>query len=337
MGNCFGGHPEPSHKAAQTQVNARAKEMKKEIKLLLLGSGESGKSTFFKQVKIIHNNGFTPEELSQYKSSIYANILHTIKQLSESCIKQGIPFANDENMARAKRVIELTESDTSLLLTACNVYTQQVHDDVDSLWRDKALKQMFERRYDYHVFDGAQYFFANLDRLKPPNYVPTPEDILRCRRKTTGIIEIAFYYKGFTFKLFDVGGQRNERKKWIHCFENVSAVIFVASLSDYDQKCYEDDVTNRMMESLDLFDEMTNNNWFKTTTIMLFLNKTDIFREKIKKNDLKVCFEDFDGGSDFERSIKFIEQKFLDVNKYDPKRIYTHFTCATDTDAVRHT
>lgn len=139
------------------------------------------------------------------------------------------------------------------------------------------------------------------------------------------------------FLTSDVGGQRNERKKWIHCFENVSAVIFVASLSDYDQKCYEDDVTNRMMESLDLFDEMTNNNWFKTTTIMLFLNKTDIFREKIKKNDLKVCFEDYDGGNDFDKSIKFIEQKFLDVNKYDPKRIYTHFTCATDTDAVRHT
>ncbi len=115
----------------------------------------------------------------------------------------------------------------------------------------------------------------------------------------------------------------------------MSAVIFVASLSDYDQKCYEDDVTNRMMESLDLFDEIANGNWFKNTTIMLFLNKTDVFREKIKKTDLKVCFEEYDSGCDYEKASKFIEQKFLDVNKFDAKRIYTHFTCATDTETVK--
>jgi GTPase SAR1 family protein len=306
MGNCLGGGNAAtdtnSHANAQKQVKDRQKEMQKEIKLLLLGSGESGKSTFFKQVKIIHNNGFSAEELNQYRSSIYCNILQTIRALSESIIKQSIPFENEENLARAKRIIELAESDTSLLLNASQKYTPQVADDVEALWNDKAMKQMFERRYDYHVFDGAQYFFANLERIRPPNFTPTAEDILRCRRKTTGIIEISFNYKGFTFKLFDVGGQRNERKKWIHCFESVSAVIFVASLSDYDQKCYEDDVTNRMMESLDLFDEIVNGNWFKNTTIMLFLNKTDVFREKIKKTDLKVCFDEYDGGCDYEKA-----------------------------------
>lgn len=98
----------------------------------------------------------------------------------------------------------MAESDTSLLLNASNKYTVQVADDVESLWNDKSMKQMFERRYDYHVFDGAAYFFANLQRIRPPNFMPTPEDILRCRRKTTGIIEITFNYKGFTFKLLYV-------------------------------------------------------------------------------------------------------------------------------------
>ena len=50
---------------------------------------------------------------------------------------------------------------------------------------------------------------------------------------------------GSTFEMYDVGGQRNERKKWIHCFDNVTAVIFVAALSEYDQCLFEDASTNR--------------------------------------------------------------------------------------------
>ena len=65
--------------------------------------------------------------------------------------------------------------------------------------------------------------------------VCTIEDILRSRVRTTGIVETSFVIEGHTFHMFDVGGQRNERKKWIHCFENVTCVIFVAALSEYDQ------------------------------------------------------------------------------------------------------
>lgn len=92
-----------------------------------------------------------------------------------------------------------------------------------------------------------------------------------------------------------MGGQRNERKKWIHCFENVKAVIFVCSLSEYNQKCYEDDTTNRMRESLMLFDDISNNKFFQTTPIILLFNKEDLFKEKIKKFDLNVCFPEYKG------------------------------------------
>ena len=47
------------------------------------------------------------------------------------------------------------------------------------------------------------------------------------------------------FRLFDVGGQRSERKKWIHCFEDVTAIIFCVAMSEYDQVLHEDETTVR--------------------------------------------------------------------------------------------
>ena len=53
----------------------------------------------------------------------------------------------------------------------------------------------------------------------------------------------------------------------------MTAVIFVAAISEYDQLCYEDDKTNRMTEALNLFEEICNSRWFRETSMILFLNK----------------------------------------------------------------
>ena len=82
-----------------------------------------------------------------------------------------------------------------------------------------------------------------MDRLGAKDYQPTEQDILRTRVKTTGIVEVHFSFKNLNFKLFDVGGQRSERKKWIHCFEDVTAIIFCVAMSEYDQVLHEDETT----------------------------------------------------------------------------------------------
>lgn len=84
-------------------------------------------------------------------------------------------------------------------------------------------------------------YFNHIDRMASQNYLPTDQDILRSRVKTTGITETMFQVGELTYRLFDVGGQRSERKKWIHCFENVTALVFLVSLSEYDQMLYEDE------------------------------------------------------------------------------------------------
>jgi len=297
-------------------------------------------STFFKQVKSIHEGDkYTSEEIAAYKSSIYANVLQTIKVLSDACLKnKDPPFEKSENKAKAEKMIKAAANDSTLLINAAEIYTPDVHKMVGELWKDANIQELFQNhRYEYHIFDGAQYFFDNFDKLLPPNYVPNADDILRCRRKTTGLIQTQFEYKGIKFSLHDVGGQRSERKKWSNCSEGVSALLYVCCASEYDQKCYEDDVTNRMLESMDLFSETINGNYFKDKTIIVFLNKMDVFKAKMAVKDLSCTFPEYTGGPDVEKGIEFLKQQYRDHDKSKKERLHFFVTQATSKESVKAT
>ncbi|GBN66202.1 Guanine nucleotide-binding protein subunit alpha-11 [Araneus ventricosus] len=112
---------------------------------------------------------------------------------------------------------------------------------IKSLWADSGIQECYDRRREYQLTDSAKYYLSDLDRLSSPNYLPTQQDILRVRVPTTGIIEYPFDLDSIIFRMVDVGGQRSERRKWIHCFENVTSIIFLVALSEYDQILFESD------------------------------------------------------------------------------------------------
>nr|XP_016849472.1 PREDICTED: guanine nucleotide-binding protein G(t) subunit alpha-3 [Anolis carolinensis] len=207
---------------------------------------------------------------------------------------------------------------------------------IKRLWKDPGIQACFERASEYQLNDSAAYYLNDLDRLTAPGYVPNEQDVLRSRVKTTGIIETQFSFKDLHFRMFDVGGQRSERKKWIHCFEGVTCIIFCAALSAYDMVLVEDEEVNRMHESLHLFNSICNHKYFATTSIVLFLNKKDLFHDKIAKVHLSVCFPEYDGTNTFEDAANYIKNQFLDLNlRKEDKEIYAHMTCATDTQNVK--
>ena len=156
-------------------------------------------------------------------------------------------------------------------------FKHSIRHSIQRIWDDDNIKCVYARQNEYHIIDSAPYFFDHLDRIFSENYEPTHQDILRSRLKTNGIIETDFEIESNLFKIIDVGGQRGERKKWIHTFDNVTTILFIASLSEYDQVLYEDRTKNRMEESLQLFEGICKLPWFKNTPIILFLNKQDLF------------------------------------------------------------
>lgn len=338
----------PEEKERNRQEKARSKALEKQAqddhqkdaavnKLLLLGAGESGKSTLFKQMIQIYGTGFPEQECRTYEPIIYNNIITSMQALINHSQNIGEPSDGDSDEEKARK-----EKAKEALAYFAGIQ-QDVKIDMENvghfkiLWADPCIQVAFDNRSSFQLTDSTEYFFIKIDEIAMDDYLPSERDVLHSRVRTTGIVENNFNIDGNQFKMFDVGGQRNERKKWIHCFENVTAVLFVGVLSEYDQVLYEDETMNRMEETLNLFDEICNSRWFRETSIILFLNKKDIFEEKIKRVPLNVCpvFQHLgDENWTFDSGCKVIEEMFQSKNRNPEKVIYCHVTCATDTTNV---
>jgi len=219
-------------------------------------------------------------------------------------------------------------------LTECQMFEQ--------LWNDQGIKTTLEYRHRFQIIDTAEYLFKNMRRFAQPNYTPTFEDSLHSRKRSSGVHDVTFTLKNKNnkvtqvFKVYDVGGQRSERKKWVALFDNCDAIIFVAALSGYNQTIWEDDKQNNMKESLALFQQVINLEEFRNSHAILFLNKNDLFVEKIQKFKLSDYLEDYKGRDfHYEDAIQFIQQKFASLRKDSNKLIYGHITCATDPKNVK--
>lgn len=211
---------------------------------------------------------------------------------------------------------------------------------IKALWNDPGIQSAWNRRAEFQIVDSVKYYFNELDRIMQDNYVASQQDMLLVRVRTSGVVTEKYLIDGKNFEMYDVGGQRNERKKWIHCFDDVTAVIFVAALSEYDQVLFEDSNTNRLVEAVQLFDEICNNRFFTKSNMILFLNKKDLFEEKIRTVHIGAqdAFKDFPaslGAPDYyQQGVAYILGKFISKNCNRNRHIYNHVTCATDTKNV---
>ena len=80
----------------------------KEIKLLLLGAGESGKSTIVKQMRLMHGDGYSPGERKQYLSVVHSNTLESLFAILQAMKRLKIQFASQDRLNDVKILYNIT-------------------------------------------------------------------------------------------------------------------------------------------------------------------------------------------------------------------------------------
>lgn len=378
MGVCQSGPAtelDPRYLEANSEINntmkSNARIAKQAKKLLLLGTGSSGKSTLFKSLKIITKEPHVASDTFEARHVIRQNCVAGILTL----LKKSQEMYDMDKVNNAACQVDMSENVVDNIQLVVQYGSEAFSEELDYaevealgkaihfIWSLDALKATFARRGNSYSFpDNMDYFFGKVTKIMDQEYSPSVEDALKCRVRTTGMIEYNYDVKENEFILYDVGGQRNERKKWIHHFADVAAVLFICALNHYHAVLFEDEKKNAMHEAVELFTEICNSKWFRKSEMILFFNKDDLFREKLRSQvSLSHCFskeknwpgeewtgpdyrpvDDDDVVEDkknfdecYDAAVSFIQNAFMNVNNYPNRVIFCHVTCATDQDTVQ--
>ncbi|XP_007233799.3 guanine nucleotide-binding protein subunit alpha-13b [Astyanax mexicanus] len=312
--------------------------VKRLVKILLLGAGESGKSTFLKQMRIIHGQDFDQRAKEEFRATIYSNVIKGIRVLVDAREKLHIQWGEPSNQEHGETVMAFDTRSSKMMhgMVETKIFLQYLP-SIRSLWADSGIQHAYDRRREFQLGESVKYFLDNLDKLGMPDYLPSQQDILLARKPTKGIHEYDFEIKNVPFKMVDVGGQRSERRRWFECFDSVTSILFLVSSSEFDQVLMEDRLTNRLMESLNIFETIVNNRVFSNVSIILFLNKTDLLEEKVKTVAIKDYFSDFTGDPHNLEEVKdFLVTCFRNKRRdQQQKPLYHHFTTAINTENIR--
>ncbi|KAJ3256083.1 hypothetical protein HK103_005766 [Boothiomyces macroporosus] len=257
-------------------------QYKREPKLLLLGSSDSGKSTLLKQMKILHGSGFSKEEKERSAVNIRKNIYDAINVLVRECTPEK--YAD-----LFKALSELDEDGSSAL-------PPEMGEHIHNLWNEKEVQETFARIGPKMLPDTTEYRFLKAD-YDPTNEgkLEFNEDVLMLRTVTQHISCNVFQLDRTRLHMFDVSGLKHHRKQWIPYFDDVAAILYIVSLSSYDQTMVEDPTVNRMVDALVLFDQIVNNPALSKPDIILFFNKKDLYEKKVKKIPINEFFPEYQG------------------------------------------
>jgi len=229
-------------------------KLNRRINMLLLGTGDAGKSTFIRQLRNIYEVGIPRQERVKFTNILRDNCLNGLQKLVQGCTEFDIIIPDS------------LQYHADIVLNA-DTLTTEVAQSILKLWKSQCIKRVL---HDYHKFllipggiSGVTYYVQNVARFADEEYEPTTEDVIRAKLRTTGVTEVSFQIGNQEYNLIDIGGQRSERRKWLHCFETVHIIIYMIAINEYDMVLEEDGVTNRLEEAFKLFELLTSTQWLK--------------------------------------------------------------------------
>jgi hypothetical protein len=279
----------PEEKASSSEFHPLRQTPLTSQKTLLLGTGEQGKRTFFCACDhLVHRTYDAPERRRQWSSSMQQSIWLTIQMVPLLIDRSGLSLS--------------FKPENQVFIDSLRAYNDGGIDEEKffdlNCWRmsvklleDPAMKALTRFKYFNQIQILEYMFFEVLPRLDSfsalfdpsQTFVPEFQDVLRCRLRVTGISESRVDVDGISALLVLVGGQRNERKKWIHSYDGVNNILFFIALDDFGKVLFEDNTTSRMLENLNLFDHIVGNGFFfGLEGINVVLTRGDMMRRKIE-------------------------------------------------------
>lgn len=200
------------------------------MRVLMLGTGESGKTTVVKQFQRIVNSADTGFQKADYKLQLRRNVVMAIQTLIQATEELNIIIEDDRLRKFSIEIMLLDVSNVNTLLKpdlAQNIY---------DLWQCPVIQELYtKRRTEFWSTDATPYYLDEVVRIASENFEPNEDDFLMTRIRSTGVVVTEMIEKPYKFQFVDVGGQRSERRKWIHCFDDVSVIIYMVSLPGYCQ------------------------------------------------------------------------------------------------------
>ncbi|KAG0357989.1 guanine nucleotide-binding protein subunit alpha, partial [Gamsiella multidivaricata] len=138
------------NEAIESQLRKDRMQMRNEVKMLLLGAGESGKSTILKQMKLIHDGGYSKEECEAYKEIIFSNTVQSMRVILEAMDKMELPLHHEANRNYAIIILSLPAQIEGEYMPP------EVAVAVENLWVDPNVQQAFQRSREYQLNDSAK-------------------------------------------------------------------------------------------------------------------------------------------------------------------------------------
>ncbi|KAJ5984139.1 hypothetical protein N7481_006238 [Penicillium waksmanii] len=263
--------------------------MRNSTNIDLLGIKGSGKSTVIKQMHSIYSNGFSEEERHKSRPVILKYLLGIFKTLLSNMDTERMSFGTET----AKLSVDLiAKTDADAVFSGAPV-DAAICDAMKNVWLDPVMVSGFQDRFWMAMLKvPPTSFYNSTDRLTTPEWLPNEQDTLQARIRSLGVTEISFNIGPITWEMVKIDNcGAGVREKGLHHFEDVHCVLYVVPLSDYDQRLIEDDSATMMHEIILAFESsIYYNRWFKDKPLVIFLNKVDIFKEKLAISPLSEYF-----------------------------------------------
>ncbi|KAJ3864905.1 guanine nucleotide binding protein, alpha subunit [Lentinula novae-zelandiae] len=212
---------------------------------------------------------------------------------------------------------------------------------IQELWKDHYVRQRLQEK-GIRLEESAGFYLNEIPRITAKKYIPTNDDVLKARLKTVGVVEHSFIIssganRGVQWKIYDVGGARNQRHAWAPYFSDVNAIIFLAPISAFDQVLTEDHRINRLEDSFLLWKGVISNKLLANVNVVLFLNKCDLLQAKlsagVRLNAHMVSYGD--RPNDYDSVSKYFRNRFGAIHQAatpnKERELYIHLTAVTDT------